>query len=855
MRTAGTAEKKGQPLSEVTLRVRDHNAAVSDDGGHFSLAMAGMENGDPFYFQSVFKAGYELIDKDFLGNVHAFSSKVPVEIVLKSKLEIAKEREKIEEAAYQKASERYKERMAELEKALSEKTISEEIFRKKADRLQSDFESFESLISTMSDRYARTDYDNLDKADAEINMYISTGDLVKADSLINRKGSITGNALKLKDELADIEIAERQLKEAGRRLEERKVKAEKAKNSLKSDMYNKYSISLSRFDLDSADYYLKMRADFDTTDIRAQYDYAAFCRMYQADYDRSEEYLSRAADYVAEKFGTESPEMSDNYMYRGLVAENRNNHEAALDYYNKALAIRSAFFDEMSLKVYDCKFNIASVQLKKGNFKPAEELTMKYTGEQYDNVSILSINAVVLLNSGNYKEALNAIEKAEQSLLMNDMEDGGRMMTNVLSVKTSILGRMGDYEESLRTAERSLEIARRIFPEHHPDVALSLVNLGQGYESLRKTTEAEKCLLEALDIFTSLFGDENLQVATVYNNLGSVYSDIKDYQKAKECYERSLHINEKLLPEDSDELSISYNNLSVFYSKMGNHDAALEYMEKVLAIDEKRYDSNHPRIAHDLMNIASVKASLGDDSFKKDFHKALQIYIIRYGEDSKLLAEAYLQVAQAYLSVKQYEEAKDYFEKSYSIYSSDGLSMEDVLILSELAAYYEKIEVDYSKAIPYLMKAYGILDANMDADASQLLMYRYIVYIYHFELLSRLSESSPEYESVLSELEEFDKKMILTATIMDGTPASEMGLSGEYVAVYYNGWSILHVENLYDYIGQYKGKPKHVIFYRDGQFLELDFDDMIGAQFLYKKSSPEEKQRIIQEYRKYKGIS
>ncbi|MGN1158159.1 MAG: hypothetical protein ACI4TK_18465 [Agathobacter sp.] len=181
--------------------------------------------------------------------------------------------------------------------------------------------------------------------------------------------------------------------------------------------------------------------------------------------------------------------------------------------------------------------------------------------------------------------------------------------------------------------------------------------------------------------------------------------------------------------------------------------------------------------------------------------------------------------------------------------------MEDVLILSELAAYYKKIEVDYSKAIPYLMKAYEILDASMEVNARLSVMYLQLVYLYHFELLSRLSESSPEYESVLSELEEFDKNMIMTATIFDGYPASDMGLSGEYILVFYNGWSILNLDNLNDYSSKYKGKPKHVIFYRDGQFLALDFDDMIGAQFLYKKSSPEEKQRIIQEYRKYKGIS
>ena len=42
-----------------------------------------------------------------------------------------------------------------------------------------------SLIGDMADRYARTDYDNLDSIDVEINICIENGELEKADSLIH----------------------------------------------------------------------------------------------------------------------------------------------------------------------------------------------------------------------------------------------------------------------------------------------------------------------------------------------------------------------------------------------------------------------------------------------------------------------------------------------------------------------------------------------------------------------------------------------------------------------------------------------------------------------------------------------
>ena len=44
--------------------------------------MPGKRNGDPIVLQSVSKAGYELKDKGLIGRQQAFSTQVPIEIVM-----------------------------------------------------------------------------------------------------------------------------------------------------------------------------------------------------------------------------------------------------------------------------------------------------------------------------------------------------------------------------------------------------------------------------------------------------------------------------------------------------------------------------------------------------------------------------------------------------------------------------------------------------------------------------------------------------------------------------------------------------------------------------------------------------
>ena len=103
VKTIGKPGHKGQALSGVTVRVKgEHNAAVSRADGTFSLAMSGKKNGQPYTLQQVQKSGYELNEKMVLGRQYAFSSTVPLTIVMVSTAQLQADKQRIEQNAYHK---------------------------------------------------------------------------------------------------------------------------------------------------------------------------------------------------------------------------------------------------------------------------------------------------------------------------------------------------------------------------------------------------------------------------------------------------------------------------------------------------------------------------------------------------------------------------------------------------------------------------------------------------------------------------------------------------------------------------------------------------------------------------------
>lgn len=186
VKTIGRPNKPGQPLAGVVIRLRGMvNAVLSSSTGEFKVSMPNKKDGDPIVLQSVQKMGYELKDKGLIGRQQVFSSRVPLEILMVDTKQLEADKRRIEDNAYRVAERNYQKKLKEIEQQKNENEISAEKYQAELQELQDKYEKYMSLVGDMADRYARTDYDQLDSIDREINICIENGELDKADSLIH----------------------------------------------------------------------------------------------------------------------------------------------------------------------------------------------------------------------------------------------------------------------------------------------------------------------------------------------------------------------------------------------------------------------------------------------------------------------------------------------------------------------------------------------------------------------------------------------------------------------------------------------------------------------------------------------
>ncbi len=99
-------------------------------------------------------------------------------------------------------------------------------------------------------------------------------------------------------------------------------------------------------------------------------------------------------------------------------------------------------------------------------------------------------------------------------------------------------------EPSLSTSAPSPSGRKRWGPDH-PDVATSLNNLAELYDSKGEYGRAEPLYQRALAIFEKALGPDHPDVASSLNNLAELYQAKGEYDRAEPLYQRALAISGK----------------------------------------------------------------------------------------------------------------------------------------------------------------------------------------------------------------------------------------------------------------------------------------------------------------------
>ncbi|HQU82047.1 MAG TPA: CHAT domain-containing protein [Pyrinomonadaceae bacterium] len=230
------------------------------------------------------------------------------------------------------------------------------------------------------------------------------------------------------------------------------------------------------------------------------------------------------------------------FLGSGLVKDLMSENDAALEFYEKALAIFRTIGDKkieatalsnLGKLYYDIGENRKALEIQNQAL-----ILRKETGDRSGEA--LTIDFLGLIY-GALGEKQKALEFFNQSLAIHKELDEFSAQANTLSNIGLLFTELGEDEKAVEYFKQSL--ALRKITDDKKGEAVTLNNLGLALDNLGETAKAIENYEKAVEIFNSL-GFEN-RTAAIVNNLSVSYLNIGNFQKSLEFARRALALYQK----------------------------------------------------------------------------------------------------------------------------------------------------------------------------------------------------------------------------------------------------------------------------------------------------------------------
>lgn len=623
----------GKRLPNVVVSGKGLTRVISGSDGSFSLSF----RGEGFSLSEVSKPGYALVDREQLRQYSY--SKDNLVLVLEDIKVQEQERLSIERKIRRTMRRTLAEKEEEIERLREENKITQSQLDSLYRRLYADEENNQRLVAEMAEEYAKTDFDSYDDFRRKVAGYIISGDLVRADSLLNTKGSV-------EERMAEIQRMRTVNAERGEEIRRQQEDLENSMNlerhkteDLASDFLNRYTLCYLRHDADSAAYWLKLRAELDTANIVWTIQAGSFLHEYIGDSSKAFEYYRRVLRLAGES-GKKSLE-SVCFNKIGLLLEDQGKFKEALECHNRALDIVLGLYGENSEQIIACYNNIANCYSDMGKNREALDLQFKILemrlslyGEQKSEVATTYNNiGMTYLNLGDYQKALEYTSKALELNILIGYEDSPDIVLGYGNVGT-VYSRMGNYEKAISYFSKSLEKGKKIFSERHPVNVSLYVYIADIYYEQKKFSEALEYYQKVVDNLDYISNFNS--IAHIYNRIGFSYLFQGDSQRASDAFEKEVENRIAVLKDEyHPDLMIAYLSLGYAGYNSGRYEESLNAYKKAVEISKKQDGEKSASLAKTYYNIGMVCGKLGMPIDAVEYcYKAYRIYEDT-GEDDK----------------------------------------------------------------------------------------------------------------------------------------------------------------------------------------------------------------------------
>ena len=288
----------------------------------------------------------------------------------------------------------------------------------------------------------------------------------------------------------------------------------------------------------------------------------------QHQYDRAIEYYFQALNTYLKTKNVEQyrEEIEFTYDNLGVAFEMKGDEDNALNYYQKALENHS----KNAEKFVRISTKIGNIFFKKGDYHQAlihyQNAYNQSEGSSFEFVSSLLMSmAIIHHRQQHYQLALEIYRRVltiRKYLGSKNQLDLAWTYNNISCVYDD----MGDVMQALNYQEKAHQIRRKSLPSTHPDLAVSLNNLGRIHQIIAHQSGGDPRALE----------------------------------QALQNYKSALHIRRKSLPMDHPDLAISYYNLALVHIDQEEYEQAFMEVQKALKIQRRKLSIDHPDLLQTL---------------------------------------------------------------------------------------------------------------------------------------------------------------------------------------------------------------------------------------------------------------
>ena len=650
----------GTNLSSAFVTIKDGNTWESNSNGMISFPV---DKDAPFYIQKVYKSGYILTDYDLLSRSLKYSYSTPIYITLE------KQGDKIadELAAAQKIRRTLNNRLLaqkrEADSLLTANKIAEEEYRSLLQKLIADQTAAEMLVKSMSEEYAKIDFDQVDDFYREVSSLILNGELHKADSLLSTKGDIN-------KDITDLNIHRKANENIRKRLEKREESAYNKMMDIADRCHKKAQIHQLRFEHDSVVYYLSLRAKLDTLNLQWQRAVASHIADYQSDYDRAISLYNKALEISKTHKGENHSSTGEIYNDIGIVYRRAGNSKKALEYLLLAKDVCSSNpnFGDIGV-VYGNILNVYMTLSDSENVKKYTQLCLENIPQEpiYNRIACRIRVADGLEWIGDNESLLKAKQIYTEELENCYKEFGENHILTVGCLQSLgfIYGQAESIQQSSKAVEfltKALNINKQIYGEKHTEVATSLLHMSILY-IYSNYAQGLHCCKEALAIMDDIGLLYHPITAQILGCSAFFYNELNDLESAKKSALKALEIHKMLHGEAHDDVQATYLELSKIALKMGDKASAVSYAEKSMETNIAIYGENDHNTANSYREVGDIYRRVGNDK------EALRCYsnaarIVEQGLKSDVSYLIYEKIGDVYKNRKRYKEAIDNYIKA-----------------------------------------------------------------------------------------------------------------------------------------------------------------------------------------------